>query len=343
MKTNEFFFELPADLIAQYPLATRSASRLLVYNRSTGKYEHSFFNKLMDFLEPGDLLIMNDSKVIPARLYGQKSSGGKVELLVERILHDNQILAHIKASKAPKAGSLINILSHENSVSTATIEILGKKNDLYHAVVNGDVEQMLHEHGHIPLPGYLGREDEDLDVTRYQTVYARNNGSVAAPTAGLHMDEDLLHNLAVKGIQLDYVTLHVGAGTFRPVRCENINDHVMHAESFRINENLCTKIAATKAAGKRVIAVGTTALRCLESAAIDGELKACSGETTIFITPGSKFNVCDGLITNFHLPESTLLMLVSAFIGHKTAMNLYQEAIAQRYRFYSYGDASLLL
>ena len=337
MKKIDFNFELPAELIAQYPLAHRSDSRLLTYQCVTGRYEHHLFKNLVDFFEPGDLLVMNDSKVIPARLYGHKASGGKVELLVERILGHDSFLAHIKASKSPKPGTLIRL---DNDWC---LEMVAKQDDLYYCRLNGDVDVMLHQIGHIPLPPYITRTDELFDLTRYQTVYAAHKGSVAAPTAGLHFDESVLAQLKSKGVNIGYATLHVGAGTFRPVRCDDLKDHKMHREQFTVSEDLCVAVEKARSAGKRVIAVGTTALRSLESAASDGVFKACSRETDIFIYPGYKFQLCDGLITNFHLPESTLLMLVSAFIGYEEAMELYRIAIASRYRFFSYGDASLLL
>lgn len=337
MKTQEFNFELPPELIAQYPLAERTGSRLLMYRCSTDEYQHHQFTDLIHFIEPGDLLVMNDSKVIPARLYGRKASGGKVELLVERINGDSTFLAHIKASKSPRANTLIHL---DNNWC---IEILEKQDDLYYCKANGDIDVMLHQIGHIPLPPYIARADEGLDLNRYQTVYAAHKGSVAAPTAGLHFDDAILASLKAKGVNIAYTTLHVGAGTFRPVRSDNIKDHKMHYERFTVSEAVCTAVKNARAAGKRVIAVGTTALRSLESAAQDGELQACSRETDIFIYPGYQFQICDGLVTNFHLPESTLLMLVSAFIGYEKAMELYRIAIAERYRFFSYGDASLLL
>jgi len=337
MKKQDFNFELPQELIAQYPLANRGDSRLLMYSCATNAYQHRQFSDLTQLIEPGDLLVMNDSKVIPARLYGCKASGGKVELLVERINADGTFLAHIKASKSPKANSLIHL------ANDWCIEVLEKQDDLYYCKANGDIDEILHEIGHIPLPSYIAREDETLDLNRYQTVYAVHKGSVAAPTAGLHFDDAMLASLKAKGVDIAYTTLHVGAGTFRPVRSENIKDHKMHSERFKVSEDVCNAVKKARAAGKRVIAVGTTALRSLESAGQGGELQACSRETDIFIYPGYQFQVCDGLITNFHLPESTLLMLVSAFIGYEQAMELYRIAIAERYRFFSYGDASLLL
>ena len=337
MKRQDFNFLLPPELIAQYPLPNRSDSRLLTYQRDTGRYEHHVFKQLADFLEPGDLLVMNDSRVIPARLFGRKASGGQVELLIERLLDSNMFLAHIKASKSPRPGSIIHLDQDWR------IEILGRQDDLYHCQVDGDVDTMLHEIGHIPLPPYITRTDESVDSNRYQTVYALHKGSVAAPTAGLHFDASVLESLRLRGVNIAYSTLHVGAGTFRPVRCENISDHKMHSERFTISSDLCDAVNATKLAGKRVIAVGTTALRSLESAAQLGTLQPCSRDTDIFITPGFQFKICDGLITNFHLPESTLMMLVSAFIGYQQTMELYRIAIEERYRFFSYGDASLLL
>lgn len=337
MNKQDFHFDLPHELIAQYPLANRSDSRLLVYDRQAEEYGHYQFREIADFLKPGDLLVMNDSKVIPARLYGHKTTGGKVELLIERITSDLTFLAHIKASKALKAGSIIQLAQNRE------IKVLDRQDDLFVCKADMDVLELLQEVGHIPLPPYISRHDELLDEDRYQTVYAKYAGSVAAPTAGLHFDEAVLSSLRTRGVAVAYITLHVGAGTFRPVRCENIKDHKMHSEHFTISSELCAAVQATKASGNRVIAVGTTALRSLESAAQDGVLSPCNRETDIFIYPGYQFQICDGLMTNFHLPESTLLMLVAAFIGHQQAMMLYQEAIAKKYRFFSYGDTSLLL
>ncbi|MFA5959282.1 MAG: tRNA preQ1(34) S-adenosylmethionine ribosyltransferase-isomerase QueA [Tatlockia sp.] len=338
MNKQDFYFELPEALIAQYPLATRSASRLLAYDRQTREYRHQHFNDILHFLQEGDLLVLNNSKVIPARLYGYKASGGRVELLVERLCEGDTFLAHIKASKTPKAGTIIHLEGQWQ------LQVINKIDDLYHCRSFGNRDAMLDAIGHIPLPPYITRADEQSDLERYQTVYARHKGSVAAPTAGLHFDEALLQALQNKGVRLAYSTLHVGAGTFRPVRCEALKDHKMHSEALVIDEALCEAVNETKARGKRVIAVGTTSMRSLESAALaDGTLKPAQMDTTIFIYPGYQFKLCDGLITNFHLPESTLLMLVSAFIGHSEAMALYQEAIAKGYRFFSYGDASLLL
>ncbi|STY28784.1 S-adenosylmethionine:tRNA ribosyltransferase-isomerase [Legionella wadsworthii] len=337
MNKQDFYFDLPQELIAQYPLPHRSDSRLLVYNRQNEGYGHYQFREIADFLNPGDLLVMNNSKVIPARLYGHKTTGGKVELLVERITSEYTFLAHIRASKALKPGSIIQLEQHKE------IEILERQDDLFVCKADIQVLELLNGIGHIPLPPYINRNDENLDHDRYQTVYAKYEGSVAAPTAGLHFDEAVLKSIQARGVSVAYLTLHVGAGTFRPVRCDDIKDHKMHREHFTISPELCTAVQAAKASGNRVIAIGTTALRSLESAAQDGVLTACSRDTDIFIYPGYEFKICDGLMTNFHLPESTLLMLVSAFIGHKQAMALYQEAIEKKYRFFSYGDTSLLL
>ncbi len=337
MNKQDFYFDLPEELIAQYPLAQRSDSRLLTYNRQSGEYGHYQFREIADFLKPGDLLVMNDSKVIPARLYGHKTTGGKIELLVERITGTYTFLAHIKASKALKAGGIVQLADGNQ------LEIIERQDDLFLCQSSIDALDLLNAQGHIPLPPYITRDDELLDTDRYQTVYAKYAGSVAAPTAGLHFDESVIASLHSRGVNRAYVTLHVGAGTFRPVRCDNIQDHKMHSEHFTLSPELCAAVHETKAAGNRVIAVGTTALRSLESGARDGVLAPCSKDTDIFIYPGYQFKVCDGLMTNFHLPESTLLMLVSAFIGHQEAMALYQEAIENGYRFFSYGDTSLLV
>jgi S-adenosylmethionine:tRNA ribosyltransferase-isomerase len=337
MKRQDFSFELPLELIAQYPLANRSDSRLLTYDRQTGTHQHHFVKLLPGFLAPGDLLVVNNTKVIPARFYGVKSTGGKVEFLIERQLDATTFLAHIKTSKALKPGAVVYL------PEGFYVEMLDREDDLFFCRVNGDLDSMLQQIGHIPLPPYISREDETLDLTRYQTVYATHKGSVAAPTAGLHFDNDLLNNIQANGVRIAYSTLHVGAGTFRPVRTEDILEHKMHLERYEVSDALCQAVNETKAAGKRVIAVGTTSLRCLESAARQGRLSAGKGETDIFIYPGYTFQICDGLLTNFHLPESTLLMLVSAFIGHPQAMALYQVAIQHQYRFFSYGDACLFL
>lgn len=336
MHIQDFDFSLPESLIAQYPLPNRSDSRLLLYQGMTKELAHHCFSQLPQLLSPGDLLVMNNSKVIPARLFGYKQSGGKVELLVERLRDETSFWAHIKASKAPKPGTIIEF---EGGFS---LEVSARDVDLFLCETQDNAMSLLESIGHMPLPPYITRADDLSDQERYQTVYADPKGSVAAPTAGLHFDKPLLQCLDESGIHIAYTTLHVGAGTFQPVRVDHIKDHRMHKEFYSVDAPTCDAIAATKAARKKVVAVGTTALRSLESAARSGQLKPSHGETDIFITPGYTFQVIDGLITNFHLPKSTLLMLVAAFIGHAEAMRLYQEAIAQSYRFFSYGDTSLL-
>jgi S-adenosylmethionine:tRNA ribosyltransferase-isomerase len=329
---SDFHYDLPPELIAHYPTPERTASRLLCLEN--GLLTHRQFSDLPDLLEPGDLLVMNNTRVIPARLLGHKASGGKVELLVERILDEHRALVHIRASKTPKAGSL---LYFENITS----EVLNKQDELFevHFVDERPLLEILNIIGHIPLPPYINRPDETADRERYQTVYAKHLGAVAAPTAGLHFDQTLLNKLLNKGVEIAYVTLHVGAGTFQPVRVENIEQHVMHAEYAEVSKETCEKIQLAKINNKRVIAVGTTSVRCLETAARDGKIKPFVGDTQIFIYPEFKFHCVDALITNFHLPQSTLLMLVCAFAGYEQVMNAYQIAIQKLYRFFSYGDA----
>jgi S-adenosylmethionine:tRNA ribosyltransferase-isomerase len=337
LKKSDFYFDLPDDLIAQTPLLQRADSRMLVYQRASQCHTHCHFRDLPQYLQPGDLLVFNDSKVIPARMFGHKESGGKVEVFVERIVSEHTCWAHIRASKAPRAGTRIDLNERWS------LEVLEKKNDLYLCHASEALEIIMDAIGHVPLPLYISRQDEPADKQRYQTIYAKHKGSVAAPTAGLHFDEHMFAQLQQHGVQIAYTTLHVGAGTFQPVRYENLADHIMHAEWFTISPELAALVNATKAAGKRVIAVGTTSLRSLESAASNGQLQPGERDTTIFIQPGYDFQICDGLITNFHLPESTLLMLVAALIGYAQTMNLYHIAIQERYRFFSYGDVSLLL
>ena len=334
MKLSDFDFDLPKSLIAQYPSKRRTDSRLLVTKQG---FTNSTFSKLGDFLKPNDLLVLNDTKVIPARLYGHKESGGKVELLIERLVNEHEALVMIKASRAPKIGSSIIL---ENNIQL----IICDKNDGIYKVdfVSDAILNVLDEVGHIPLPPYINREDIKEDSKRYQTVYAKKNGAVAAPTAGLHFDELLLSKLKKKGIDHAFVTLHVGAGTFQPVKVENIESHKMHSEYYEISQKTVDQIAKTRSKGGRVIAVGTTALRTLESVALKGNLSSQKGETDIFIYPGFEFQLVDVLITNFHLPKSSLLMLVSAFIGFEKMIETYHYAIKERYRFFSYGDAMLI-
>jgi S-adenosylmethionine:tRNA ribosyltransferase-isomerase len=340
MQTRDFHYELPDQLIAQQPCAQRSASRMLVVSRQSDELIDSQFSSLLDYLEPGDCLVFNNTRVIPARLYGKKSSGGKVEILIERMLDESRALAHIRASKSPKPGSIIKI-----DDSDYELKVNGRSGELFEVSVadpDNSLSGILQSCGHMPLPPYITRKDEAIDMERYQTVYADQPGAVAAPTAGLHFDNDLLAALKDKGIVTTFVTLHVGAGTFQPVRCEHIQDHHMHSEYLEVGETTVKQCREARAAGKRIVAVGTTSVRCLETAAASGELKSYRGETDIFIYPGYTFRSVDAMITNFHLPESTLLMLVSAFAGHKKMLSAYQHAVEQRYRFFSYGDAMLI-
>ncbi|BFN29587.1 tRNA preQ1(34) S-adenosylmethionine ribosyltransferase-isomerase QueA [Pseudomonas sp. SCT] len=302
----------------------------------TGKLSHRHFADLLEYVRPGDLMVFNNTRVIPARLFGQKATGGKLEILVERVLGSRSVLAHIRSSKSPKAGSRILLDGGGEA------EMVARHDALFELEFDEDVLSLLERIGHMPLPPYIDRPDDAEDRERYQTVYAQRAGAVAAPTAGLHFDEALLDSLREAGVETAYVTLHVGAGTFQPVRVERIEEHHMHREWLEVTQEVVDAVAACRARGGRVIAVGTTSVRSLETAARDGELKPFSGDTDIFIYPGKTFHVVDALVTNFHLPESTLLMLVSAFAGYPETMAAYAEAVAQRYRFFSYGDAMFI-
>lgn len=340
MQVSDFSFQLPEQLIARHPKAERSSSRLLAMNKATGALSHHIFKQIIDFIQPNDLVVFNNTKVIPARLFGQKASGGKVEILVERVLDQQRFLAHVRASKAPKPGTKLML------EQSAEVEMVQRHDELFELAVCSDepVLALLERLGHMPLPPYIDRPDTAEDKARYQTVYSTTPGAVAAPTAGLHFDAPLLQQLTDKGVEFAYVTLHVGAGTFQPVRVDNVLEHKMHAEYIDIPQSTVDAIAACKARGGRVIAVGTTSVRSLESAAQqgNGELIAYKGDTQIFIYPGYEFKVVDALITNFHLPESTLIMLVSAFSQREYVMQAYATAIAEQYRFYSYGDAMFI-
>jgi S-adenosylmethionine:tRNA ribosyltransferase-isomerase len=340
MLVKDFSFELPEQLIASEPQAERSASRLLCMNRQSGALSHQTFKDILQLLNPGDLLVFNNTRVIPARLFGQKDSGGKVEVLVERLLSEQRFLAHIRASKAPKEGTEL-LLEQE-----ARVRMVARHDSLFELeyLATEPVLTMLERLGHIPLPPYIARPDTEADKARYQTVYNQKPGAVAAPTAGLHFDEPLLAALQQKGIEFAYVTLHVGAGTFQPVRVDSVSEHKMHSEYFEVEQQVVDAINACKARGNRVVAVGTTSVRSLESAAMQhaGTLAPYRGDTAIFIYPGYQFKVVDALITNFHLPESTLIMLVSAFSQREHVLAAYQAAIREKYRFYSYGDAMLI-
>ncbi|WP_150538776.1 tRNA preQ1(34) S-adenosylmethionine ribosyltransferase-isomerase QueA [Actinobacillus vicugnae] len=350
MLVSDFHFDLPDELIARYPTTERTASRLLHLNGETGEFADKQFSDLLAQINQGDLLIFNNTRVIPARLYGRKASGGKLEVLVERVLDEHRCLAHVRASKAPKEGAELVLgedkLGEGNGFKAT---MLARHEALFELQFNEQqpLFELLQQAGHMPLPPYIDRPDEDTDQERYQTVYSKVLGAVAAPTAGLHFDNPTLEKLKEKGVNTAFVTLHVGAGTFQPVRVENILDHKMHAEYAEVSQEVVDQILATKAAGKRVIAVGTTSVRSIESAAQaaekDGKLIApFFSDTSIFLYPGKTFRVVDALVTNFHLPESTLIMLVSAFAGYRNTMKAYQHAVEAKYRFFSYGDAMFI-
>jgi S-adenosylmethionine:tRNA ribosyltransferase-isomerase len=338
MLRSDFQYNLPDSQIARHPSRVRSASRLLCINPGSDELRDSHFRDFPGKLKPGDLLVFNDTRVIPARLLGVKESGGKVEILVERITADHEVLALVRASKSPRPGCRLLL---DNTITAHVVE---RVDDLYRLAFTGKdtVLELLKKHGHVPLPPYIGRDDEPQDHERYQTIYAKTPGAVAAPTAGLHFDDAIMRQLELRGIDKAFVTLHVGAGTFQPVRVDTLEDHVMHHEEYEISAATCQKIAATRYRGGRVVAVGTTVVRTLEAAMQGGLPEPCKGETNLFITPGYEFRCVDALLTNFHLPESTLLMLVCAFAGYERMMQAYQYAIEQGYRFYSYGDAMFI-
>ena len=339
LKKSDFHYDLPGDLIAQAPLAQRSASRLLVVDAAQQTLGDRQFTDLPQFLRAGDLLVFNDTRVLAARLYGHKETGGTVEILIERLLGTHEALAQLGVSKKPREGSQI-VLG-----DGSTIRVLGREGEFYTLRFESPepLEKLLARLGRMPLPPYIARAAGDDDDTRYQTVYARKPGAVAAPTAGLHFDQPLLDALRAHGVDFGYVTLHVGAGTFQPVRKDRLEEHVMHREWLNVGAELIEKMRRARARGGRVIAVGTTVVRALESALRDGVVEPFAGETQIFIFPGYRISSIDALITNFHLPESTLLMLVSAYAGRELILAAYRHAVAQRYRFFSYGDAMLIL
>ena len=341
MRRQDFYYDLPEELIAQEPLSQRTGSRLLVLDGDTGDVRHSQFSSLIDLLEPNDLLVFNNTRVIPARLFGVKQTGGRVEILIERLLEGGSALAHLRASKSPKPGAAILITPDEQSDATEfSVRVEGRRGALFELVVDsGSWPQILKTLGHMPLPPYIERSDDAQDRQRYQTVFARRDGAVAAPTAGLHFDAHMIADIESRGIKTTEVTIHVGAGTFQPVRAENIADHHMHSEWLEVNDEVVAAVQRCREAKGRVVAVGTTAVRSLETAAQGGALRRFSGDSNIFLYPGQPFNVVDAMVTNFHLPESTLIMLVAAFAGHRETMSAYQEAVDQRYRFFSYGDA----
>lgn len=344
MNLSDFDFDLPEELIAQQPLAERSGGRMIVLPGSSTTPDHRQVSDLPDLLQPGDLLVLNNTRVYPARLNGQKASGGKIEILVERIVSDPlatkaSAWCMCRASKAPRPGTLIDLPGGQQA------EVLSRRDNLFEIAFSLDspLIEYLEQYGALPLPPYIKREVEPQDKTRYQTVFAKETGAVAAPTAGLHFDRELLDRCENNGVATAQVTLHVGAGTFLPVRVEDIDKHQMHAESMRVDAELCNCVAEVKRRGGRVIAVGTTVVRALESAASSGQLQPFAGDTRLFLKSADQFKVIDGMLTNFHLPKSTLLMLVCAFGGRTRVLNAYREAVENGYRFFSYGDAMLLL
>lgn len=338
LNKSDFHFDLPPELIAQAPLPERSASRLLLVDADRHRFEDRRFTDLSSLLEPGDLLVFNDTRVLPARLFGRKESGGAVEILIERVMGTHEARAQLGVSKKPKTGGRILL------ADGSTITVLGRDGEFFLLRFDADepLEKLLLRLGRMPLPPYIVRDAESTDDERYQTVFARASGAVAAPTAGLHFDEALLETLRQRGVDFGYVTLHVGAGTFQPMRTERIEDHTMHREWLNVGAELVAKIRRTREQGGRVVAVGTTVVRALESSLRDGEVAPFAGETQIFIFPGYTIRSVDALVTNFHLPESTLLMLVSAFAGRELMLEAYRHAVAERYRFFSYGDAMMI-
>ncbi len=338
MKASEFDYYLPEQLIAQKPLPDRGASRLLVLDPERQQLRDESFANLNQYLNAGDLLVFNDTRVFPARLYGIKESGGKIEILVERILDDDTILAHVRASKSPRPDTRLIL---EDAIQA---EVIRREDEFFviRQTSSSSWLELLQQYGHMPLPPYIMREDDENDKERYQTVYADKPGAVAAPTAGLHFDKEMIGLLQKAGVQAAFVTLHVGAGTFQPVRVDDIDEHKMHAEVVTVSESVCDRIQQTRANGSRVIAIGTTVVRSLETAANEGGIKPFQGETRLFITPGYEYKVVDAMLTNFHLPRSTLLMLVSAFAGRSIILEAYRHAVERRYRFFSYGDAMFI-
>ena len=336
MRLSDFHYELPEALIAQQPRERRGDSRLLHLPAAPGQALDRRFHELGEILRPGDLMVFNDTRVLPARLYGTKQTGGRVELLIERLVAEDRALAHVRASKSPRAGSRI-------AVGDVPLVVEGREGDLFRLRIDaGSFAELMQAHGHMPLPPYIKRSDTELDQERYQTVFGKRPGAVAAPTAGLHFDQAMLDRLAGMGVESVHVTLHVGAGTFQPVRHQDLDRHRMHSEWLEVDAAATAAVQATRARGGRVVAIGTTSVRSLETAAAAGELAPYRGETSLFIRPGYRFRVVDALLTNFHLPESTLLMLVCAFAGYERTMAAYRHAVERGYRFFSYGDAMFL-
>jgi len=338
MLRSDFYFDLPSELIAQTPPEQRGDSRLLLMDRTTGRLQDSLFADLTETLKADDLLVLNNTQVIPARLFGSKLSGGRVEILIERLLEDNGLLVHLRASRAPKPGSRLRLDQGPEC------QVLARRGDLFELRLETvePILQVLERCGQIPLPPYIKRMPDASDAARYQTVFAAQPGAVAAPTAGLHFTAELLERLSQKGVEQGFITLHIGAGTFQPVRSERVEEHRIHSEWVDVDTRICEQIRLTRQRGGRVVAVGTTVARSLETAAKFGVLAPYQGETQLFIYPGYEFRAVDALLTNFHLPESTLLMLVAAFAGYDNTLAAYRHAVARRYRFFSYGDAMLI-
>ncbi len=338
VKTELFDYELPEHLIARYPVKERDQSRLLVLDRQKQALSNHIFSEIVDYIQADDLVVFNNSRVMAARLFGQKETGAKLEFLIEKVIDDKRFISHIRANKAPKLNSVVEI-------ADIKARVIEKNDGLYHIeLIDGNVWQLMAEHGHMPLPPYIKRQDEAFDIERYQTVYSELLGSVAAPTAGLHFTKEILQKIKDKGADIAYVTLHVGSGTFKPVQTDDIHEHVMHSELIDVPQNVCDQINKTKSQGGRVIAVGTTSVRSLETAAANGngEIRPFYGESDIFLYPGKIFHVVDAMVTNFHLPKSTLIMLVSAFSSIDMIKKAYRHAIDDNYRFYSYGDAMFI-
>ena len=337
MQVSDFDYELPEGLIAQHPLPNRSASRMLVVDRNSGSLSDRRITDLPEFLGPGDLMVFNNTRVLAARLHGRKATGGRAEILLERVLDGGHALAQIRASKSPRPGSLLEVGDTE-------LEVVGRDGGFFELKCRqGSWAELLDRHGHMPLPPYIDRPDAALDQTRYQTVYAETPGAVAAPTAGLHFDDDLLAATLARGASHAHVTLHVAAGTFQPVRVNRVEDHSMHAEWLQVPQTVVEQVQTTRNRNGRVLAVGTTSVRSLETASRDGQLQAFSGDSRLFIYPGYQFNTVDIMLTNFHLPKSTLMMLVSAFAGTELIREAYTHAVQEQYRFFSYGDAMLIV
>ena len=343
MNRTDFQFDLPDELIARYPTPSRVGSRLLCLDGNDGAIKDNHFPDVLSQLNAGDLLVFNNTKVIAARLFGRKETGGQLEILIERIVDECSALAHVRASKSPKAGSSINLLTRDGEPSNAKVVVTGRQDTLFELCFDSPVLQVLEDKGHMPLPPYIDRADESTDLERYQTVYAKTPGAVAAPTAGLHFDDDLMQAIKDKGVNTAFVTLHVGAGTFQPVRADKLEDHIMHSEYVEVTQAVCDAVENTVRDGGKVVAVGTTSVRCLESATKNGAITPLAGDTEIFIYPGYQFQCVDALITNFHLSESTLIMLVSAFAGKDNILQAYSHAVENKYRFFSYGDAMFII